>query len=470
MRKFFTRINDKSVTDLYVRVHSRNPKIDFVLNTKISVDVLFWNKYGGDLQKMSKTKEGKNLFKLIQETDNAIDTALSVKGVTADKVREAVYDVTQHDAREKARTEQEIKRQEREEERIRKQEEKAKKESNVCSYLSDLIERMKTGEARISTKGKHSGEKYTTATIKKWNTILGILKRFNKNLVWDAINKRQANKFLAWLESEGYMDATRNKVIRQVIALIHRAEDEGKHHNTTAAKAFAAPTIKTTTTDTEIYLSADELDALYNMKLSGLKENVRDIFLLGCFLCQRISDYNNLKEESFTTTAKGNQVVKLTQQKTGNDVVIPLLSPRVYEIAKKYNFQIPHVNEQVFNRYLKEILKTLSADVPSLAVTMPTELNMKERAKESKAREEGKTLFQRDEQGRVIKPRWAMVASHTARRTGITLMYLSGRFGTMEMMAVSGHRDPRAFKQYIKLSNEDFANEIADKLDGASLF
>ena len=44
----------------------------------------------------------------------------------------------------------------------------------------------------------------------------------------------------------------------------------------------------------EIYLTSDELQALYEMPLTGLQEQVRDVFLVGCYTCQRVSDYNNI--------------------------------------------------------------------------------------------------------------------------------------------------------------------------------
>ena len=37
----------------------------------------------------------------------------------------------------------------------------------------------------------------------------------------------------------------------------------------------------------------------------------------------------------------------------------------------------------------------------------------------------GRKLFEINEKGECIKPKWAMVASHTARRTCITNMYLA---------------------------------------------
>ena len=38
----------------------------------------------------------------------------------------------------------------------------------------------------------------------------------------------------------------------------------------------------------------EELEALYDMELTGLEEKVRDVFLIGCYTAQRFSDYSRI--------------------------------------------------------------------------------------------------------------------------------------------------------------------------------
>ena len=60
-----------------------------------------------------------------------------------------------------------------------------------------------------------------------------------------------------------------------------------------------------------------------------------------------------------------------------------------------------------------------------------------------------------------------MVASHTARRTCITNMYLakkpdgSPRYTLGEMMHVSGHKTESQFRGYIKCSLDEYAEMVA---------
>ena len=90
----------------------------------------------------------------------------------------------------------------------------------------------------------------------------------------------------------------------------------------------------------------------------------------------------------------------------------------------------------------------------------------------------GRKLFEINEKGECIKPKWAMVASHTARRTCITNMYLakkpdgSAKYTLAERMSVSGHRTESQYIKYIKCSLDEVAEMVAaanDK-DGDNLF
>lgn len=62
-----------------------------------------------------------------------------------------------------------------------------------------------------------------------------------------------------------------------------------------------------------------------------------------------------------------------------------------------------------------------------------------------------------------------MIATHTARRSGITLMYLSKKYSIPQMMSVSGHKDERTFMDYVKLSLDEKAEELF-KLSADGMF
>ncbi len=57
-------------------------------------------------------------------------------------------------------------------------------------------------------------------------------------------------------------------------------------------------------------------------------------------------------------------------------------------------------------------------------------------------------------------PRYNCVTTHTARRSGITNMYLTHKYTILQMMHVSGHKTQKTFMDYIKLSSDEIADEI----------
>ena len=472
MRKFFIKTRQTEGTaNLYTRIRTKSPYRDWWVNTHIEVDIPKWLKCYEDMQLYAKSgRDGKEAERMAQDVDKAIDNALATYDITKEDVQEAVDGVVFREAKELERQREAEAKEQREREEERRRIAKAKEDADVLLYLSGLIQRMREGKVLTEGRGNNTGDYYTENTIKMWSNLQGILRRYaqERPFTWADIDKTFAVGFRRWMEAEGYMAKSINKYIGQLIALINRGYEDGKHANTAAVVAFKGTKTKVDDAKkaTEIYLTADELNALYDMKLTGERAIVRDIFVVGCCTCQRVSDYSALRRENFTTTARGTRVVKLCQTKTGNSVTIPIIDEKLEAIMAKYGYSLPKVNDVILNRYIKEIGKELSKEVKSLSVELPTMLTMKERAKE----ERGEITYKRNEKGQVVKPRYDMITTHTARRTGITNLYLTGKFDVYQMMSVSGHKEAKTFKEYIKLSDEEMAEQIADKMGGDNLF
>ena len=459
MGNYFLRTKkEKGTASVYLRVQKRNPKLNILVCSKVSVDIQQWDKVTQDVAKWNdycKTQDGRKVKETLDSISSAIDNLISQGIYDKARIDEVVEAIVFREERERQRIQEEEERQEQERLRqIKEQEEEARK-ADVILFLENFLEGIKNG--RI----KNGAENYTLNTCKVWSNFLGILKRFIQisPFTWKDINKALADRFVSFMEKNGYMVTSINKYIICFKAMIQNAMDQELHNNLIALRAFSKKKIQETDKAKEIYLTKAEFQALYEMPLEGLKDKVRDVFLVGCYTCQRFSDYARLEKENFTKTAKGTKVVRIVQEKTGNDVVIPILNDNLLHIAEKYGYDIPKVNDVILNRYIKQILKELSSTVPSLARKERTLLTMKEREKEK----QGLVSFERDNKGYVIKPRYELVSSHTARRSGITNLYLSGNFDTYQMMSISGHRDEKTFYEYIKLSSDEVADSIAQK-------
>lgn len=115
----------------------------------------------------------------------------------------------------------------------------------------------------------------------------------------------------------------------------------------------------------------------------------------------------------------------LIQQKTRNEVRIPIMNPNLKAICE-------------------------------LAVKAPTKLTMKQKNNEAS----GKLTIKSNTKGEVVMSRYNCVTTHTARRSGITNMYLSHKYTIVQMMHISGHKTQKTFMDYIKLSSDEIADEI----------
>ncbi|MBR5184269.1 MAG: hypothetical protein IKW15_07350, partial [Bacteroidales bacterium] len=98
-------------------------------------------------------------------------------------------------------------------------------------------------------------------------------------------------------------------------------------HNNLDFKNFIRPSEEIT----NINLTEKELERLINCKVKGLQEQVRDVFVLGCYVAQRHSDYSRL---SYRDVKDGFVVIQ--QVKTNHKIMIPL-HPIAKKILDKYN-------------------------------------------------------------------------------------------------------------------------------------
>ena len=321
--------------------------------------------------------------------------------------------------------------------------------------LQFKIQEMESGTNR------NNGRKFSQSTIQQWKNFHRLLCRYEQS--YGAIDFREINtafwdRFKQFCEDEGLMHKSTNKYLAVFRALISYAQANGIEVSETALQSYHKVPIFDDDSKAKTYLNEQELQALYEMKLTGMKERVRDIFMLGCYLGQRVSDYNNLTKSDFTTTRRGNRVVSFTQEKTNNAVVVPIIYDNVYSIAEKYNYNFPRLSHSVINRYIKRILADLSTTLPSLRQTLRTAITLKEQQAEAR----GTMHFERDAKGYVVKPRYEMVSTHTARRSCITNLYLSNRFTISQLMSISGHKSEKAFNEYICCSSEEIADVIAE--------
>ena len=206
---------------------------------------------------------------------------------------------------------------------------------------------------------------YSSGTVVVWKAFGENLKEYcKKDISFEDIDKPFADRFTLYLQKQGYMPNTINKKVSCFRKLCNLAAMEGYNKNAVSLRVWKDRTIKEIDKRAEIYLTDEEIDAMYDMELTGENEIVRDIFLLGYFSCQRYSDYCKLREENFITYNKSG-LITLTQKKTEKKVEVPIFDDRVYELCEKYNYNFPDITAQKMNLKIKVVGYELSKTVPS---------------------------------------------------------------------------------------------------------
>ena len=241
--------------------------------------------------------------------------------------------------------------------------------------------------------------------------------------------------FVKFFNAKIYSPNTIGRHIKHLKVIMRLSADEGLHTNVEyQRKSFKALTEKVD----NVYLSETEIKKIHELDLSGLKslDIIRDVFLCGCYTAQRFSDYSRITKDMISED-KGRKVIKLTQQKTGEQVIIPIRS-ELETILKKYDFTLPHTWEQKVNEHIKDIAKRAGIT--------------------------DKTSYEEKKGGLIAKhsiPKNELIKTHTARRSGCTNMYLAG-VPTIGIMKISGHQTEREFLKYIKVSKQQNADILSN--------
>jgi integrase len=327
------------------------------------------------------------------------------------------------------------------------------KEITLNQYIDTFIKDAETGNRLYD----HNGitKRYEKGTIKNYKGFQAQFDAYQKEkkirLNFDHITIDFYDEYVKYFTKKEYSINTIGRHIKSLKSIMRCAREEGLHSNTEIdRKKFKV--LKTQVeniylTELEVYkiknfdfskLSPKQIAILQKNKISNIShlDQARDVFLIGCYTAQRFSDFSKIRPAHIKTMASGLKVIDLIQQKTGERVVIPI-RPELDEILKKYNYQVPKTFEQKINERIKVI-----GELAGITETVIIE--------ENKGGYKVKNDVKKNE----------LIKTHTARRTGCTLMYLAG-VPTLDIMKISGHKTEREFLNYIKVGKEETAQNLA---------
>lgn len=501
MAKFYLKTTKASgKSNLYIEVKRPKFGVRWILNTEISVDVKDWTKAQSEskyLVKYFSTEAGQKVQTLMSTVEDVINNFFdSIDSVDQESKKNLLYKIHAVVRLDGNKAEEELKQ--REQDAIKaKAEEEENRLCQVWNYYEYFLSGIKDGSIRHGEQ-----KRYTDSSISAWTTfgkhLQGFLEfRLCPNMTFEDIDRTTATAFITYLESKELMKGTISQQINHFRKLCNIAAEDGKNRNGTSLKVWKSHEQKDEDKRAEIVLSDYEVDALYNMNLTGYVEQCRDLWILGYFSAQRVSDYSNFSRDNFGINEDGTPVIRLRQKKTETELEVPILDERVFEICDKYNYRFPNLKRDAINRGIKMACKMLAESVPTLNQWEVTLLAAKERDKElwyidTKKRVEageklhgeeskrfkrlqeyasehdsGDMLYKRDYQGRVIRQRWELVSCHTTRRSMITTLHKSGLFSDREIMSVSGHSTIKSYEKYMKVKKTERATDIFNKFKKA---
>ncbi|TKS57401.1 tyrosine-type recombinase/integrase [Mesohalobacter halotolerans] len=318
------------------------------------------------------------------------------------------------------------------------QEKKVSLQKNEKLTFSELVERfIKYKEGNIKD-----------VTLRSYKQAQSHLSSFEKHLgklyELDEVDSQFHKDFVSYLETEkDFKKNTIGKHIKTIKTFMNYALNEGYTTN----QRFKSSEFKVTKEiTTQIYLNDAEIQAMYEIDLSKYKqlEHARDIFLMGYYTGQRVSDYNAYSKDDIRTI-KGKKYFEIVQTKNkskGRKIYCPI-TKEMQEIMNKRHDGLPpkKIPDSDLNEWIKQVGQHL--ELPSL--------NKKIKCTYTQG---GKEVIEYIE-------KYNLIGSHTARRSFATNMYKKG-MPVYDIMLFTGHTTEKEFYKYIRIKDEERATHVAN--------
>lgn len=320
---------------------------------------------------------------------------------------------------------------------------------NTATAMSPLVVRYNHAEnlkEESITKGKILFADFVTRYINRNNrpdhykqSYLNLLNHISAYCELNQIESPYTNSvdiefcegFIAYLKAANMMQNTIKGHIEKLGAMLHKAVMYGYPINNTF-REVKVPEEEASA----VYFDTMEIARLYYYKgLTRFQQEIRDLFIVGCYTGLRYSDYSKLNESHFINHSTQ---IRIKTKKTGAVVQLPV-QKFITEIMEKYGGQMPRAHcIQHFDRYIKLICHKVGFTDP--------------------------VLYERTVGTQVVRKvlqKWEVISSHTARRSFATNAFLAG-IQPFRIMLITGHRSEKSFFRYIRITREENALSLSN--------
>lgn len=344
-------------------------------------------------------------------------------------------------------------------ENFRKKPQSEIKEQSFFDYMDEFMTEM----------GKENN--WTDAVYDKFNALKNHLKDFKSDLEFSHLDKDGLNDFVTHLQSipvsgkktknkDTRIFGMRNSTIKKQLGFLKwfLRWTTGKGYNSETSFMTFSPKLKTAGSKV-VFLDWQELMTVYNFDFFSAKktiitedgevevdlnpeqakalDRVRDVFCFCCFTSLRYSDVANLKRSNIKKNS-----IEITTIKTGDTLNIDL-NDYSREILKKYkgisfpkDLALPVISNQRMNEHLKEMGKICGIDKPETI-----------------------TYYKGNKRFDEVFPKYALMGTHTGRRTFISNAIMMG-IPPQIVMKWTGHSDYKAMKPYIDIADKEKAEAM----------
>ena len=301
----------------------------------------------------------------------------------------------------------------------------------IDDYLAQYVAGIKDGTRR------NNGKAYKPASVRSYVTFLnrwGWYRAATGNgATWESVTMSLYHELTDFYTNERGLGVNSvGDIIKKLKAVMRAAYEEGHHENDVfRSRSFRKVSAKSFS----IALTQDEVLAIYRHPLDAAHlATARDLFVLGCYTAQRFSDYSRISDAQHLREIDGGTFYQIRQRKTGKRVLIPR-HPIAAEILARYGGAAPKVYQQKVNDRIKTIARLAGISRPVLT-------------------NEG------SEGAKVYKARCELITTHTARRTGATMLHEAG-LSLAEIMGITGHSSEGQLRTYLKLDAVQLAQSSA---------
>jgi integrase len=284
--------------------------------------------------------------------------------------------------------------------------------------------------------------------VEKWG-LIDWEKAKGKDVRFDTIDWNFREKFSKYQLNKGLSSSYVHANLKRLGLFLNASRKAGYHSNVISLESGFNEVKNSHVKQVPVTLTIEEVTKLAALKLSGIEEKTRDLFLIGIFCGQRFSDYSRITPNQ----VKGNALF-FRQKKTTALVEIDLdmwdgIGPTTLgALLAKYGNASPIIsrgkNSDIkFNEQIKALCRRAG-------ILSPVEIVRTYG---------GKVTTEQVE-------KWTVVSSHTARRTFATTWHRLG-LPLADIASATGHTTEKQLMEYIGLTHEEKRERRRASVDAA---